>query len=271
MGHAYIPQTIVDEVAEIARTFLRDFAKFFQVSFNGTGRTYELGHPNIDPDTFWIATYTAGSPTELAASAFNLDARNGFVRLTSTPAANSTVMVEGYYYEWVLPADLEFYSKHAIESHIYNIDVDVENMSPIVIDTIGMAAVVETLWALMTEYSRDIDVMTSESVHIPGSQRFRMVQSLLDYWIRQYEGQAKALNIGVNRIEVMNLRRVSRTTNRYVPIYKPREIGDYGPVERVFPEIDSGTIVVEDSEENMREDVYIDVPPPASQYTSGVL
>lgn len=123
----------------------------------------------------------------------------------------------------------------------------------------------------MTEYSRDIDVMTSESVHIPGSQRFRMVQSLLEYWMRQYDSQAKALNIGVNRIEVMNLRRVSRTTNRYVPIYKPKEIGDYGPIERVFPEQDSGTIVLEDFEDNMREDVYVDVPPPAGLYNTGAI
>jgi hypothetical protein len=271
MANSYIPQTVIDEVVEIARTYLRDFAKFFQVSFSGTGRTYELGHPNIDPDTLWIAVYSAGSPTELAASAFNLDARNGLIRLTSTPANNTTVMVEGYYYEWVLPTDLNFYSRRAIQTHIYNTDIDVENMAQVVIDVIGMAAIIESLWALMTEYSRDIDVMTSESVHIPGSQRFRMVQGLLEYWMREYDNRAKALNIGINRIEVMNLRRVSRTTNRYVPIYKPREIGDYGPITRVFPEIDSGTIAIEEVEENLREDVYVDVPPPASQYTSGVL
>ncbi|NDB62005.1 hypothetical protein EB001_26730 [bacterium] len=266
---AHFNPVIVEEVTTIARNFLRDFPKFFQTSFEATTRTYELGHPNIDTDSVYIAIYTSSTPTELAASAFSLDARNGILRLTSTPAANSSLMVEGYHYEWILPADLEFYAHHAIEEHVYNLSTPLENMSAIVIDTIGMATVVNSLWALLSEYSRDIDVMTSESVHIPGSQRFRMVQSLLEYWQAQYEKQARALNIGVNRIEVMNLSRVSRITNRYVPIYRARELGDYGPIERVFPERDKGTIEVEDKGDDLREDVFVDTNPPSSLYNTG--
>lgn len=266
---AHFSEEIVEKVTVIARTFLRDFPKFFQTAFDATTRTYELGHPNIDKDSLYIAVYTSNNPVELAASAYSLDSRNGLLRLATTPAANSKVMVEGYYYEWILPADLEFYAHHAIEEHVYNLPTPLENMSEIVIDTIGMAAVVNALWALMSEYSRDIDVMTSESVHIPGSQRFRMVQSLLDYWQRQYENQARALNIGVNRIEVMNLSRVSRTTNRYIPIYIAREIGDYGPIKRVFPERDSGTIEIENDGDELREDVYVETTPPSSLYNTG--
>ena len=262
---------IVEEVTTLARNFLRDFPKFFQTSFEATTRTYELGHPNIDVDSLYIATHTSGAstPTVLASSGYSLDARNGILRLTSTPAANSSLMVEGYHYEWILPADLEFYAHYAIEEHVYNLSTPLENMAGIVIDTIGMATVVSSLWALLSEYSRDIDVMTSESVHIPGSQRFRMVQSLLEYWQRQYENQARALNIGINRIEVMNLSRVSRTTNRYVPIYRARELGDYGPIERIFPERDTGTIEIEDKGDDLREDVFVDTNPPSSLYNTG--
>ena len=52
----YAPE-IINEITTIARTYLRDFPKFFQVSFPGAGRTYELGNPNIDVDTIWIAKY----------------------------------------------------------------------------------------------------------------------------------------------------------------------------------------------------------------------
>lgn len=262
---------IVEEVTSIARNFLRDFPKFFQTSFEATTRTYELGHPNIDTDSLYIAIYTSSTPTALAASAFSLDARNGILRLGSTPAANSSLMVEGYHYEWILPADLEFYANRAIEEHVYNLSTPLENMSKIVIDTIGIATIVHSLWALLSEYSRDIDVMTSESVHIPGSQRFRMVQSLLEYWQTSYERNARALNIGVNRIEVMNLSRVSRTTNRYIPIYRARELGDYGPTKRVFPERDTGTIEIEDKGDDLREDVFVDTNPPSGLYNTGFL
>lgn len=267
MAHTFEAAT-TQKIVEIARGFLRDYPKFFQVSFDSIGRTYELGNPNIAADTLWVATYTTGSSpvvvgTDTTASAYySLDARNGILRFNTTPPANSRVMIEGYYYEWVLPSDLEFYVDRAIHQHIYNLEIPLENVTDIVLDTIGMAAVVETLYGLLTEYSRDIDVTTSESVHIPASQRFRMVQSLLEYWEKAYERQAKSLNIGLDRIEILNLRRVSRTTGYLVPIFKQRELGDYGPLERVFPEIGDGVLPIEDGDdEDLRDQVLLQIEP----------
>jgi len=259
----------ISTITTIARNFLRDFPKFFQVSFDAVGRTYELGSPNIDADSLWVATYVNNAPVTItsdtsASSYYSLDARNGILRFNTTPSASASILVEGYYYEWVLPSDLEFYAGHSIEQHTYNLDLPLENMSAIVIDTIGMHCVVESLWGLLTEYSRDIDITTSESVHIPASQRFRMVQSLLDYWSKAYERQAKSLNIGLERIEVMNLRRVSRSTNRFVPIYKSKELGEYGPIERLFPEISEGMIVIEEPADKQLNNVFVDIEPGVS-------
>lgn len=265
---AIYSQQILNEVTTVARNYLRDFPKFFQVSFEAVGRTYELGQPNIDTDTMWIATNVGASVTELASSQYSLDSRNGILRLASTPASGAKIMVEGYHYEWVSPQDLEFYAKQAISQHTFSLEIPLENMSALIIETIGIGTIVEALGALMSEFSRDIDVMTSESIHIPASQRFRMVQSLLQYWTSQYQSQARALNIGVDRIEIFNLRRVSRTTNRYVPIFKAKELGDYGPIERIFPNQDKEVIQLEeDPIDNLREDVYIDTDPPTG-YTN---
>lgn len=265
----------VSTITTIARNFLRDFPKFFQVSFDAVGRTYELGSPNIDSDSLWVATYVNNAPVTItsdtsASSYYSLDARNGILRFNTTPSASASILVEGYYYEWVLPSDLEFYASHSIEQHIYNLDLPLESMSAIVIDTIGMHCVVESLWGLLTEYSRDIDITTSESVHIPASQRFRMVQSLLDYWSKAYERQAKSLNIGLERIEVMNLRRVSRSTNRFVPIYKSKELGEYGPIERLFPEINEGMIVIEEPADKQLNNVFVDIEPGVNINSSAI-
>lgn len=173
-------------------------------------------------------------------------------------------MIEGYHYEWLVPEDLEFYSKMAINMHMHNMDTDLENLLPAVEDVIGMSALVESLWGLVTEFSRDIDVMTSESIHIPASQRFRMVESLLQFWMAEYEKKAKALNIGLNRIEVYNLRRVSRTTNRLVPVYKATEVGDFGPLKRLWIPVDDGEIKIEEGADDLRSDVYIDAEPPTT-------
>lgn len=256
----------VYSIANIARNYLRDFPRFFQVSFEAGGRTFELGHPNIDSDTFWAATFVNGAsaPTVLSSNQYSLDARNGLIRLATTPAANTTIMVEGYHYEWLVPEDLEFYSKMAINMHMHNMDTDLENILPAVEDVIGMSALVESLWGLVTEFSRDIDVMTSESIHIPASQRFRMVESLLQFWMAEYEKKAKALNIGLNRIEVYNLRRVSRTTNRLVPVYKATEVGDFGPLKRLWIPVDDGEIKIEEGADDLRSDVYVDAEPPTT-------
>jgi hypothetical protein len=51
------------------------------------------------------------------------------------------------------------------------------------------------------------------------------------------------MNIGRYKIEMLTLRRVSKTTGRYVPIYIDREFDDWTiyPV-RVFPPIDDGVV-----------------------------
>jgi hypothetical protein len=171
-------------------------------------------------------------------------------------------MVEGYYYEWILPQDLEFYAERSINFHKPTINVPLEQASAAVLDVVGLGALVEALQALMTEYARDIDVMTSESIHIPASARFRMLQSLCQQWETEYRKHANNLNIGPERIEQFSLRRVSRTTNRYVPLFKAKELGEYGPMERIWAEDLEGHILTTETDEPLREDIYIDVDPP---------
>jgi hypothetical protein len=252
----------MEHTVQLARNYLRDFPKFFQVSFDAIGRTYELGQTNVDPSTMWIATYTGSTTTELTTSQYSLDNRNGLLRLATTPASNTKVMVEGYYYEWILPQDLEFYAERSINFHKPTINVPLEQASAAVLDVVGLGALVEALQALMTEYARDIDVMTSESIHIPASARFRMLQNLCQQWETEYRKHANNLNIGPERIEQFSLRRVSRTTNRYVPLFKAKELGEYGPMERIWAEDLEGHILTTETDEPLREDIYIDVDPP---------
>jgi hypothetical protein len=259
--------TPLQHTIELARNYLRDFPKFFQTTFDGLGRTFELGNLNVDAETLWIATVVGSTVTELTTAQYSLDARNGILRLASTPAANTKIMVEGYYYEWLLPSDLQFYCERSINFHKPTINIPLEQASPAVLDVVGLGALVEALQALMTEYARDIDVMTSESIHIPGSQRFRMLQNLIQQWEIEYRKHANNLNIGPERIEQFSLRRTSRTTNRLVPLYKSKELGDYGPMERIWAEEIEGHILVEEADEPMRADVFIETDPP-SGYTS---
>ena len=263
--------TTKDDIIKVARGYLRDFPKFFQTSFTPLGMTYELEKPNVDSTSLWVAYVPTGaaSVSVLAQNVdYSVDERNGLLRLAS-PIVGDTIMVEGYYYEWLTNEDLSFYADMAIHLNTHNLHTSLDNMADAVVDVVGIHALVQALWGLLSEYSRDIDVITSESVHIIASQRYRMVSSLLDYWMKEYNGRAAALNIGLERLEMVTLRRVSYTTGRLVPLYKEREIEDYGPVERLWPPIDPGVIELEEPEDPLRTDVYVDGEPPPGFLTSG--
>lgn len=262
------PAPTKETVITIARNYLRDFKRPFQQTFVPVGLTYDLGKPNIESSSLYVA-YTPVLDNTAVEITYELDARNGIVRLTDRLSGTDTLMIEGYYYEWLMPEDLEFYADKAINMNTHNLEIPLERMAPAVLDVVGIHAIVQALWGLLSEYSRDIDVITSESVHIPASQRYRMVSSLLDYWTAEYNRRAQALNIGLERIEVLNLRRVSRTTNRLVPLYKAREVGDYGPIERLWPPIPDGVIDLEDDDEELRTDIYIDGEPPPGYLSTG--
>jgi hypothetical protein len=93
-------------------------------------------------------------------------------------------------------------------------------------------------WSLLTEFSTEIDVSTPEGMMIPASQRFQQVQSMFQYWKMKYDEHAAALDVGINKIEVKELRRKSYLTNRYVPVYRGREVDDPRPPVRLYPDID---------------------------------
>lgn len=255
--------TTAATLAANARSLLRDFPRIFQEVTTNTGRTYKLSHPNIIASSLYVASQVgSNAPVVLVQGTdYNLDARNGYIRLTGAPTANSSLLIEGYYYEWLLDEDLLFAAGIAENLITSNLDVDLANLSPAVMDVVAIGTVIEALWMLAAEFSRDIDITTPEALHVPQSDRFRMLMPLLDRWQSEYKTRAAALNIGLERIESFTLRRTSYTFNRLVPIYKPREIGDNAPYERVFTPIDPGVIDVETRPEPTRVDALIDIDP----------
>jgi hypothetical protein len=261
-----------DDVINIARNYLRDFPRFFQTSFTPNGITYELGKPNIDAASMWVAYVptAAASVSVIPSSGYTIDERNGLLRLKAMLTGADTLMIEGYHYEWLTTGDMSFFADMAIDLTTYSLETPLETLAPAVVDVIGINALVQALWALLSEYSRDIDVITSESVHIIASQRYRMVSSLLDYWQEEYDRRAQALNIGLERLEVFTLRRVSKTTNRLVPLYKSKEVDDIDPLERLFPPIDDGVTELEEQQDDLRSDVFVDGEPPPGNTISAL-
>jgi hypothetical protein len=104
---------------------------------------------------------------------------------------------------------------------------------------ISLRASIEALWALATDASTDIDISSADGTTVPRSERYRQLRQQIDGMTDRYNQLCNMLNVGLNRIEMSKIRRVSRTTNRLVPIFKDREYDDYTYPQRQLPPIDA--------------------------------
>ena len=227
--------TIAD-IADYARNLIRDFPKFFETTYSPLpASTVRLAHPLVAS----VEIHKVSDGTEITG--FTLDARNGVLKVHDAPAAAEGIYVIGYHMNWFLDEDLEFYAQTVLNEHLFHRS-DVSGLGDMPVEEqqlIGIGTVMYAYWALLTEFSTEIDVSTPEGLSIPASQRFQQVQSMFQYWKVKYDEMAAALDVGILKIEIKDLRRVARLTNRYVPMFKGREIDDPRPPVRIYPPIDS--------------------------------
>jgi hypothetical protein len=176
--------------------------------------------------------------------------KEGELQLTTVPAAGTAFSVAGFNYRLFTNDDLDIFIETALLQHTHN------QSPPIVLDDpapigsavlpgveeylVAILALVEALWVVATDLSYDIDIMVPEGVSIPRGQRLRQVRELIDARMEEYLSLSRQLNVGLGRLVMSNLRRVSRTTNRLIPIYVAQEFDDRTPPKRVYPKIDQG-------------------------------
>ena len=230
------PLDTATALADRARNLIRDFPMYFEeVREPLPGPTVKLSRMMVG--TLEIRSIETG--TAVAASAYALDTRNGVVRFTDSSALSAGVQINGYYYEWFMPEDLEYFAEIAMAEHLHG-RTDVagfEGFSYEEQHATAILAIATALGSLLTELALDIDVSTPEGMMIPAHMRFQQVQQLFQYWSAQYAQKAAMLNLGLERMEVFDLRRVARLTNRLVPEFRNREIDDPRPPVRVFPAV----------------------------------
>ena len=236
----------VATIAGTARTYLRDFPKYFEVELGPMNvLTVRLPHPLISPASMQVYTAVPGATpddpvTSTPTDKWELDDRNGLLKLTDAALLNQRLLVAAYHYTWFSDSELALHAGSAAEEVLYNTTGNVDDIDGVYTEVTAMAAVVRALWSLCLEFSFDIDVSTPEGMYIPARQRFAQVLQMLNYWQVQYTERANALNIGLGALEQFRLRRVAYLTNRYVPVYQDREVDDPRWPKRLRPPIPDG-------------------------------
>jgi hypothetical protein len=189
------------------------------------------------------ATVTSVTGTNTVnVSVANTGAVSGTISFSSIPALNSTITVSGTHYRYFTTSELTTFVNTAVTQHTdnrtdsYGSNVTIASIPPVEEYPVALLATIEALWALATDASFDINITAPDGVTIPRNQRFAQLSNIIQARREQYRELCAALNIGLWRIEMGVLRRVSRTTNKLVPVYMPQEIDDSTIPERVYIE-----------------------------------
>jgi hypothetical protein len=167
---------------------------------------------------------------------------SGTITFTNVPSSGSTIVVTGTHYRYFSTAELTTFVNTAILQHTnnktdsYGSLMTIANLPAVEEYPVALAATIEALWALATDASFDINIQAPDGVIIPRAQRFSQLSQIISGRQEQYKALCAALNVGLWRVEMGTLRRVSRTTNKLVPVYLAQEIDDARKPTRVYIE-----------------------------------
>ncbi len=221
------------------RLELGDEPSPFDASFfaDGISTQYQLDHFPIKEDS--LAVTCEGQPF----TDFEVDYRHGVMIFRIPPDAGKTFFVAGVRYKFFNDEDLGIFVQEAVNEHslntvdIYGINKTLDDLPKVQWHVIAIRATILALWALVTDASFDITISAPDGVNIPRGERFSQLMELLAAKQTEHDALAKALNVGVFRIEVYTLRRLARRTNRLVPLYMTQEYDDKRPPTRLFTEV----------------------------------
>lgn len=218
------------------RNELGDMGRTFEETFSGDGSTkrYQLTTAPVKGTTLVVKVGATN-----VSSTTSVEEQTGMVVLAVAPVDDAVITITGTTYKYFTDAEIEYYINTAFAEHARTTTDSNGSKATILslpgIDEYPLVILASTfaLYTLATDASFDIDIISPDGVSIPRSERFRQLSEIITSRKEQYRELCNLLGIGLHKIEVFNLRRISRLTNKLVPIYRPQEIDDSSLPQRV--------------------------------------
>lgn len=218
------------------RNELGDMGRTFEETFSGDGSTkrYQLTTAPVKGATLVVKVGATN-----VSNTTSVEEQTGMVVLAVAPVQDAVVSITGTTYKYFTDAEIEYYINTAFAEHARTTTDSNGSKATILslpgIDEYPLVILASTmaLYTLATDASFDIDIISPDGVSIPRSERFRQLSEIITSRKEQYREICNLLGIGLHKIEVFNLRRISRLTNKLVPIYRPQEIDDSSLPQRV--------------------------------------
>ena len=224
-------QTLIDRV----RMELGDTAKSFveRLYPDGTTNRFLLSYNPLDGASVQV-TIDGIDITEDAS----VEESTGVLVLDDVPDAGAVLIVNGTHYRYFKDSEMETFVTTAMLEHTakrtdsLGRTITLANLPALEEYPVALYATTLALYTLATDASFDIDISAPDGVMIPRSERYRQLMDMIAARREQYRELCTQLGIGLYSIDVFSLRRISKTTNRYVPLYKPQEVDDRSVAQR---------------------------------------
>jgi hypothetical protein len=229
--------TTIASLADRVRVELGDLGKSFVTTIvaDGTTARFNLHYSPLNES---LITVTKNGIT-LASSAYGIEESTGVMVLSTVPAADDVLVISGTYYRYFTASEVNTLVEDALLTHSANASdstgrqITVGNLPlmeeyPVVIHAVSLA-----LYTLATDAAFDIDIQAPDGVTIPRAERYRQLMEMVQARKDQYRELCSLLGIGLYKIDVLTLNRISKATGRLIPIYSPQEVDDRSYPQRV--------------------------------------
>jgi hypothetical protein len=214
------------------------------VVLDGVSTVYDLPVESISSTATPPTVIIDGAvvPANQATPAYTFDYKHGIIVFPTPPQPQGgSLQVSGITYDYFIDAEVSQAVTDAFNLHVAD-----EEPLPVIDPVSGelginsnnqylvsLMAAVELLWFRATDASKDIDIHTPEGVSLPRAQRYRQILQQIQGLQQQYKDLCAALGVGIWRIQILNQRRVSYTTNRLIPIFREQNYNE--PYTGFFP------------------------------------
>ena len=223
-------------LAEMVRSEIGDSSKSFVMQFiaDGTTNRFGLHYSPVDAASLYVRFDESNVSNDVS-----VEEASGVLVTDVIPPDGTEITVAGNYFRYFTPAEINRFVENAVLQHSNNRTDSLgriqtlENLPPVEVYPVSLLASTLALYTLATDASFDINVFAPDGVTIPRSERYRQLMDMIQARKDQYRELCILLGIGLYRIEVFTFRRISKTTNHYVPVYRPQEVDDYSYPERI--------------------------------------
>lgn len=229
-------------LTERVRLELGDLGKSFVEQFVADGSTNRFRLHYSPLDSASLVVYQNG----IDISEFcTVEESTGVLITPDVPADGAEMLVSGTYFRYFTTSEMHTIVEDAVGMHgaghkdSVGRQITVETLPVIEEYPVAIYATIICLHTLATDAAFDIDIIAPDGVNIPRSERYRQLMDMVNTRQAQYRDLCVQLGIGMYRIDVFTLRRQSKATGRYVPVYKPQEVDDRSYPQRVAMDLPS--------------------------------